>query len=959
MSFALVGQVAGSYFFGPWGALGGALLGGAIDAKLAPGPDAGDLSAPSVSLGTRIPRVYGTVRVPLHPISISDYIATEHGGKGAPEPATLSFSLDMLGVFADGSNVEAVLRVWANKKLVDTRHGSSSTNALAAAMTPDWCTSWTFYDGNPAQMPAPLYEDRVLTANALAYRGMATMEIAGLACGGSKAPPAIEVEVSTNVTETVLECGVGRDEQAVNWTLGDDITITDVRCDPDFSMVWPNLWSLDVTQKVASIAGTNTVSTCSGFFIYGVNDIVGDFAVSVGCRYAEFEVNDTGTSSANTVVHVGLRRADGTLYTINDVTFISLATDGVLQVAYEAPTGNLWIGRNNVWYGGGDPAAGTFPTLGGVSGEVSLFVRYTPDNPNATWTLRTVSADFDYPIPTGFYAWGCRSFTGPITSYTPQPELLSDIILAELALDPEFDPADVDVTDVDDIEVTGYTAIGPASETIAELCRMYYVDVVPGNPIKFVKLGKAVVTTIDNVDTGVAVGEPGQRFAGLKRENADETVAVAAIRFPLIDRDHEPGYERGDRLTAQSDDSTAITTRVVFTAEEGKGRALAFTLMNRVKRHKAAIQVSDKFAALDPGDCATVEDNDGNTMRLNARRFSYADGVKQVEWELDDTTALIQTGITDTDYTPSYNPTPSADVTLYLLDTPIFRDADNSYGLYACVTATGDWRYADVFKSTDALTYTNVGRLTNRATAGLTSGALADFTGWGWDTASTLTVELDAGSGGTLASSTVAGVEADASVNVALVGAHGRWEVIRFVTATLVTGTTYLLSKFLRGQFGTEAYNGTHQTGDTFILVQPNGMLRIAGTLSDVGVSRSYKAVAAGKQIANVTAQTLTTAEVGLTPYAPVDLRIDEDGGDLLWNRRTRFESRFLFGAEIPLGEASEAYDVQILNGSTETASGTVTSAQFTSAEVVATRTARVWQLSASIGRGQQAEEVL
>mgnify|MGYP000152035498 CR=1 FL=1 len=44
---------------------------------------------------------------------------------------------------------------------------------------------------------------------------------------------------------------------------------------------------------------------------------------------------------------------------------------------------------------------------------------------------------------------------------------------------------------------------------------------------------------MDLAYTGAAVGDPGERFAGVKRENADETVAVAAIRYPLIDRDHE------------------------------------------------------------------------------------------------------------------------------------------------------------------------------------------------------------------------------------------------------------------------------------------------------------------------------------------------------------------------------------------------------------------------------------
>lgn len=960
MSFQLLGQVIGASF-GPFGAIAGSLIGGEIDRAIAPGPDPGDLAAPSIGLGTRLPRVYGTVRVPLHPVSWSAYRATEEGGKGS-QPTGFSYSLDMLGAVADGTNVQAVTRVWVNKKLSDTRHASSGLLALArAVVSPEWCTSWTLFPGGPAQTPPPLYEDRVGTANAPAQRGYATIEIADLKCGGAKAPPAIEVELAT----------------AGTWGTLANILL-DAPFDASYDDTKAPVCSTTLTNSARlSLSGGALVMTPSGSTGGAVSwtepvapddkfhDLPAGGTTTIYCQATYTSTTGSGTGDSHRIIEVvgvGFDNAGLQWRMVGGVVKLRVSINysggGTYGSEASVPAAGTEFGNdeyrivydralNQIRFYCADTLLDTVSSsLGTFIGNIALLSSAVPtvDCVRGATVQRVLVYNGDFPVD--------------VDTFAPAEVTLSSIILAELGLDETFDPADVDVTAIADIMVTGYVAAGDANTTVAELCSMFFVDVVPGTPIKFVKRGLASVVTIANADTGVAVGQPGQRFAGLKRENADETPAIAAVRFPLLERDHEAGYERGDRNSAESDDERRIDTRVVMSAAQAKGRALAFTLLDRVRRHKAAFALSDKYAALEPGDACSVVDNDGNTARLNARRMSYADGVKQIEWELDDVTALVQTGLTSSDYTPAYDPAAPADVTLLLLDIPILRDADNSYGLYACCTATGDWQGADVYKSTDGLTYTRVERIAHRATAGLTSGALGAFTGWTWDDTNTLTVTLDAGSGSTLATATKAAIEADATLNVAAIGAHGRWEIVRFASAAFVSGTTYLLSGLLRGQAGTEAFNGTHVAGDTFVLLQASGMLRVPGSLGDVGAVRYFKAVAAGRQVANATAQTLVTAEVGLQPYAPVDLRLDS-GGALVWDRRTRLESRFLFGTEPPLGEASEAYDVQVLASGTEVASGTVSTASYTSAELTAGRTVRVWQRSAAIGRGSKAESTL
>ncbi len=66
------------------------------------------------------------------------------------------------------------------------------------------------------------------------------------------------------------------------------------------------------------------------------------------------------------------------------------------------------------------------------------------------------------------------------------------------------------------------------------------------------------------------------------------------------------------------------------------------------------------------------------------------------------------------------------------------------------------------------------------------------------------------------------------------------------------------------------------------------------------------------------TALSFTPSGLGLRPYSPSRLRGVLAGGDfaLSWTRRTRSAAGDSWVTpEVPLGETSEAYDLQILNG--------------------------------------------
>lgn len=75
------------------------------------------------------------------------------------------------------------------------------------------------------------------------------------------------------------------------------------------------------------------------------------------------------------------------------------------MVAYNATTGNIWLGARGLWAGGGDPAAGTIPTYT-VAAGTTLFLIGSKAALSQTGTLRNQPGENLHTIPAGFSMWG-------------------------------------------------------------------------------------------------------------------------------------------------------------------------------------------------------------------------------------------------------------------------------------------------------------------------------------------------------------------------------------------------------------------------------------------------------------------------------------------------------------------------------------------------------------------------
>jgi hypothetical protein len=945
MSFQFVGQAVGS-FFGPIGSFVGGVIGGLIDRSTADGPSAGDLSAPGLQLGRQLPRVYGRVRLPVNPIWASEYRATEHssGGKGAPAgPSSFTYSLDLLGAICDGTNVLAVTRIWVNKKLVYTALADSTDDSITNSQDTDYWTSFTLQTGGPSQVPWSVYEDAVTAANAPAYRNLCTIGFADLQCGGSKTPPVVEVEVITNGTQgdvglpaTYTFPGRVFDYRTPSSTDYDSYSSTNYqRFDGDWSI---EIDGLDVTSASAvtnnPVLEWRTFTTAGAqldvvIYLYGVLGRL-DISIQNGSGIQGPELNGNGA------VNIKLGYVDATntltLY-VNGASYGSTSAPELVNHWVTGAARELVIGQDS-------------------SGGISDGAMFSASEIRLT------------------------NNSGAATVWTPLTETIDDIISAELVQNPEVAVSDFDVTDLSAIEVIGYTASGSPAKTCQELCDIHYVDVVPGDPIAFQRRGTAAIATLPFIDTGVGSDGPSDGFTGLKRGNADERPAVAAIRFPLLERDHEAGYERGDRLATDADDVRTIETRVVMSATTAKGRAITATLLDRVRTHTANFALSDKYASREPADVDTVVDDDGNSYRLRITRFSYADGVKACEWELDDTTALVETGLTDTDYTPSIEIVAPGEAEVLPLDIPLQRIQDDDPGHLAAAKCSDDSRVY-YLESPDDTTYTEVAQFPIDAVFGSVVSINGTPSLVATDTGCEVLVNVG---DGTLSSVTDANLLLNNAANRFVMGAAGRWVVGQFRDAALDSDGYYTLSGFLWGLNGTSQYVDNLTAFDSFCLLNESGGVKhIDRSNSQLGVEHYLKVVPERRSQASVTGQAFTNNGVALKPLPGINPHADRDAtsGDITitWDRQTRYPTRFGgdLGDSSPLGEESERYQARLYTDNTfvtlvrefdvaTTAEVTYTSAQRSTdshTPITASLYLDVRQISAVVGEGYALQATL
>ena len=505
-----------------------------------------------------------------------------------------------------------------------------------------------------------------------------------------------------------------------------------------------------------------------------------------------------------------------------------------------------------------------------------------------------------------------------------------------------------------------------ATET---LMSMFFYEATCTDKIYFYPRGRASVATIPFADLGASLTDDVKEQFELRKLSDLEMPAQIALTFINISDDYQQGTEYSDRVVSTTANSVeSITINAGMIPADAK-EVVDVLLADRVASNLAStIQLLGERALLMPTDVVTIVDSDSTSYRMRITKLTDDFPLMEAEVILDDTAALESQRITSTDYGSTVDIVLPINTQLALLDIPILRDTDDYAGFYVAAKGDGDmFPGAAVYDSADDVNFTRKATLYDQSVIGVTTTALTPWRGGRVvDWLSSVTVSVG---NGTLSSTTRAIILQSKTVNAMLIGS----EIVQFITATLVSEGVYTLTGFLRGCRGTTHAMTGHGASEVVVLLNEIGVRRIISDNSELGTSRHYKGITLGRSTESDVSETFTNTAICFKPFAPVDLRAVRDtSGDitLTWRRRTRLSTRFVgsLGPYAPLGEATEAYEIDIYAAGSPTSfkrtiTTTAETATYTSAQQVAdfgtnqsTITAKVYQLSSNVGRGYPLE---
>ncbi len=474
------------------------------------------------------------------------------------------------------------------------------------------------------------------------------------------------------------------------------------------------------------------------------------------------------------------------------------------------------------------------------------------------------------------------------------------------------------------IPVTGYGwTQQPAKSSLDFLlplhdCELRTHDGIP----QFIARGGTVGTAIDTPEFIITEGQPEGRFK-LPLGNEADVPRQVVFTFADVDADLQPNTAKAQRNQAAFDGHSSLTidgSTLALNADDADAKINRWFRRQHFSLQKSEHRLSMRQLAIECGDLVPFI-FDGLQLTMHVDKITdSADGSRHFECSIDDPSiaalSAISVGAPAAGRPPSEIFSPGQS-TGFVLDLPLLSDAhdqaapfvyftggpsdpDASYvGTEFSASDTGD---DDTFATWDATSSSEP------ATFGETTSSLPDALPWVIDYGSSLNVLL---TNGTLSSITEAQMLDSGTLNLALVGD----ELIQFRTATLTAPLTYTLSGFVRGARGTEQHIAAHTSSDRFVLLDTAARHTLgAGELGD---EDWYVAAAAGAEPNEANKFALDFNGNAHKPYSPVNLEWEQSGADWLLHatRRTRIGGASLNGQDVPLGESSEAWEVDIYDG--------------------------------------------
>lgn len=366
----------------------------------------------------------------------------------------------------------------------------------------------------------------------------------------------------------------------------------------------------------------------------------------------------------------------------------------------------------------------------------------------------------------------------------------------------------------------------------------------------------------------------------------------------------------------------------------------------RLRRHRvgsttAEFALTRRRLAIEPGDVWTP-DFDGHQMVMrNRKTVLAADGRIETEWERELPEVATLPSLAAAPAAGHKPPVVVESVASVgeVLDIALVSDAHEQSAPFAYLTAgpsaPGTWLGANYAVSDtgelDSYVEAWAGLADGEgAIIGTVSGVLPDVNPWVPDNGSSISVALNYGE---LTSATMDELLADPLLNLVAIESGEAWELAQFMSATLTGTRTYTLSGFLRGLRGTEWTMAGHADGDRLILLDTLKIKTLGA--AELGDTDYYILSSVGAAVDQDSAWAQAFSGAAHKPYAPVYGTQEQSGADLVFDatRRTRIGGANLDGQDVPLGQVSESWALDIMDGATVVRTITGTSLPLTYAE--------------------------
>ncbi|MDQ0509753.1 NlpC/P60 family putative phage cell wall peptidase [Angulomicrobium amanitiforme] len=506
--------------------------------------------------------------------------------------------------------------------------------------------------------------------------------------------------------------------------------------------------------------------------------------------------------------------------------------------------------------------------------------------------------------------------------------------------------------------IDGYVVDRPmtARAALEPLAQAFGFDLMEnGEGLALRPRGGRLVATLSDED--IVAGED-MAVPSFTRASEDELPRSVTLGFTDGLNDYRRATAASRRLAGRARAETALDLAMI--ADSGLVAGLAEMGLQDAwaGRESGRLTLPPSRLALEPGDVVRI-DRDGRQLLVEITAIEDREARTISVRGIDP--AVFSLAVRTERPPPVTVPASHGPAELALLGLPAVLDTSPTALSWLAAFAS-PWPGAmAVWRQVDGASFERVATLAAPAVMGETLNELAPGAPWRWHHGPVLEVELY---GGLLAAASAEAVLGGAN-GLVLLAPDGSVELLQFMEAQLIGERRWRLSGLLRGQLGTEASTRAIWPAGTRLVRLDANLTATASGLDLLGRGIVLRVGRADRDhgdegVAQIAGNVGPAALWPLAPVQPRARRVAE-GVALSWIRRTRIGGDSWDLNEVPLGEETEAYRIDLLNGGAVVRSviTTVPALLYATVDEIADFGApqpfldvRIVQLSASVGPG-------